>query len=255
LKEIKKKYGKPRKTLLVDEGEIEQLDDDDLFEENYAARFVMTKEGYFKKITLQSLRGNDEQKLKEGDEVLFSEELDNKCELIFFTNKAQLYRVRAADFEPIKASALGDYLPAKLNMDEDEHPILMKALHDFNPEHNVIFLFENGRGVRVPMDRYQTKTNRRRQTAVFSGASPIVAAVYEAEPRDLLLIDSQNKKILIKSSLIPIKSTRTSTGVAVMTLKPKQTLAEVEFNFEKAPVSAFEKCRKSKIPAAGSAMK
>lgn len=255
LKEIKKKYGKPRRTLLVDEGEIEQLDDDDLFEENYAARFVMTKEGYFKKITLQSLRGNDEQKLKEGDEILFSEELDNKCELIFFTNKAQLYRIRAADFEPIKASALGDYLPAKLNMDEDEHPILMKALHDFNPEHNVIFLFENGRGVRVPMDRYQTKTNRRRQTAVFSGASPIVAAVYEAEPRDLLLIDSQNKKILIKSSLIPIKSTRTSTGVAVMTLKPKQTLAEVEFNFEKAPVSAFEKCRKSKIPAAGSAIK
>ncbi|MBO7761559.1 MAG: topoisomerase IV [Clostridia bacterium] len=254
LKEIKKKYAKPRKTLLVDEGEVEQLDDDDLFEENYTARFLMTKEGYFKKITLQSLRGNDEQKLKEGDEILFSEDLDNKCELIFFTDKAQLYRVRAADFEPVKASALGDYLPAKLNMDEDEHPILMKALHDFNPDHNVIFLFENGRGVRVPMDRYQTKTNRRRQTAVFSGASPIVAAVYEAEPRDLLLIDSQNRKLLIKSSLIPIKSTRTSTGVALITLKPKQTLASVKFNFAESEGS-FEKCRKNKIPAPGVTLK
>ena len=200
----------------------------------------------------KALKKND--KLKEGDEILFSEDLDNKCELIFFTDKAQLYRVRAADFEPVKASALGDYLPAKLNMDEDEHPILMKALHDFNPDHNVIFLFENGRGVRVPMDRYQTKTNRRRQTAVFSGASPIVAAVYEAEPRDLLLIDSQNRKLLIKSSLIPIKSTRTSTGVALITLKPKQTLASVKFNFAESEGS-FEKCRKNKIPAPGVTLK
>lgn len=251
LREIKKKYGKGRKTFLVDEGEVDRIDDEELFEENYAARFLLTKEGYFKKITIQSLRGNDEQKLKEGDEILFSEDLDNKCELIFFTDKAQLYRARAADFEPVKASALGDYIPAKLGMDDDEHPILMKALYDYDPDHNIIFLFENGKAVRVPVDRYQVKTNRRRQTAVFSGASPVVAAVYEAEPRDLLLIDSQKRKLLISSDLIPIKSTRTSTGVTVMTLKPKQKLESVEFNFAKTPASAFAKCRKTKIPSAG----
>ena len=251
LREIKKKYGKPRKTFLVDASDVEQIADDELFEENYEARFVMTREGYFKKITLQSLRGSDEQKLKEGDEILFSEDLDNKCELIFFTNKAQLYRAKAADFDPIKASALGEYLPAKLNMDEDEIPILMKALKDYDPAHNVVFVFENGKAVRIPMDRYQVKTNRRRQTAAFSGASPVVAAVYEESPRDIMLIDSQNRKLLIKSDLIPLKSTRTSTGGTVMTLKPKQKVASVEFNFFTKPVSAFEKCRKTKLPSPG----
>ena len=251
LREIKKKYGKPRKTFLVDASDVEQIADDELFEENYEARFVMTREGYFKKITLQSLRGSDEQKLKEGDEILFSEDLDNKCELIFFTNKAQLYRAKAADFDPIKASALGDYLPAKLNMDEDEIPILMKALKEYNPEHNVVFVFENGKAVRIPMDRYQVKTNRRRQTAAFSGASPVVAAVYEEAPRDIMLIDSQNRKLLIKSNLIPLKATRTSTGGTVMTLKPKQKVVSVEFNFFTKPVSSFEKCRKTKLPSPG----
>ncbi|MBO7292977.1 MAG: topoisomerase IV, partial [Clostridia bacterium] len=209
------------------------------------------EQGYFKKITLQSLRGNDEQKLKEEDEILFSEDLDNRCELIFFTNKAQLYRARASDFDPVKASALGDYLPAKLNMEEDEHPILMKALHEYDPKHNVIFIFENGKAVRIPIDRYQVKSNRRRQTAAFSGASPVVAAIYEESTRDILLIDSQNRKLLIESKLIPKMSTRTSTGGTIMTLKPRQTVAGVEFNFFKKPVSAYEKCRKTKIPAAG----
>ena len=251
LREIKKKYGKPRKTFLVDAADVEHIADDELFEENYEARFIMTREGYFKKITLQSLRGSDEQKLKEGDEILFSEDLDNRCELIFFTNKAQLYRAKAADFDPVKASALGDYIPAKLNMEEDEVPILMKALHDYNPEHNVVFVFENGKAVRVPMDRYQVKTNRRRQTAAFSSASAVVGAVYEDAPRDLVLIDSQNRKLLIKSDLIPLKSTRTSTGGTVMTLKPKQKVVSLEFNFFDKPISAYEKCRKTKIPSPG----
>ena len=251
LREIKKKYGKPRKTFLVDAADVEHIADDELFEENYEARFIMTREGYFKKITLQSLRGSDEQKLKEGDEILFSEDLDNRCELVFFTNKAQLYRAKAADFDPVKASALGDYIPAKLNMEEDEVPILMKALHDYNPEHNVVFVFENGKAVRVPMDRYQVKTNRRRQTAAFSSASAVVGAVYEDAPRDLVLIDSQNRKLLIKSDLIPLKSTRTSTGGTVMTLKPKQKVVSLEFNFFDKPISAYEKCRKTKIPSPG----
>ena len=136
-------------------------------------------------------------------------------------------------------------------MEENEHPILMKALYSYDPSHNFVFIFENGKGVRVPADRYQVKTARRRQTAVFSGASPVVAAVYEDTPRDLLLIDSQKRKLLIKTSLIPIKSTRTSTGAALMTLKPKQKVVNVEFNFDEKPVTAFEKCRKTKVPSAG----
>ena len=136
-------------------------------------------------------------------------------------------------------------------MEENEIPILMKALHEYNPGHNVIFVFENGKAVRVPMDKYQVKTNRRRQTAAFSSASPVVAAVYEEAPRDLLLIDSQNRKLLIKSDLIPLKATRTSTGGTVMTLKPKQKVASVEFNFFDKPVSAYDKCRKTKIPSPG----
>ena len=251
LREVKKKYGKARKTFLVDASEAPTIDDDDLFEENYEARVLMTREGYFKKITLQSLRGNDEQKLKEGDEILFVEDCDNKAELIFFTNKAQLYRARAADFDPIKASALGDYLPAKLNMDQDEYPIMMKALYEYDPKHYVVFVFENGKAVRVSMDCYKVKTNRRRQTAAFSSASPIVAAVYAAAPRDLLLIDSKGRKLLVNSERIPDKSTRTATGGKIMELKAGQKVAAVEFNFFDKPASAYERCRKQNLPAAG----
>lgn len=251
LKEIKKKYGIPRKTELINADDVPVFDTEELFEENFQARYIMTKEGYFKKITLQSLRGNDEQKLKEGDYILFSEELDNRCELVFFTNKAQLYRAKASDFEPVKASALGDYLPAKLSMEADEYPILMKGLYEYHPAHNFIFLFENGKGVRIPVDRYAVKSTRKKQTAVFSSASPVVAAFYESEPTELLLTDSQNKRMLINSSLIPIKSTRTSTGVTVMSIKPKHKLTEAVCDFGEKGSAAFEKFRRRKIPALG----
>ncbi len=249
LREIKKKYGKPRKTQIVGAEEISVYDDDDLFDENYQAHFIMTREGYFKKITLQSLRGNDEQKLKEGDAVLCSEECDNRPEIIFFTDKAQLYRAKAADFEPVKASALGDYLPAKLGMEEDEHPVFMKCLYEYNPAHNFVLLFENGKGLRVPADKYAVKSSRRRQTAVFSGASPIVAIFYEDAPIDIFLTDSQERKMLISSSLLPVKSTRTSTGVCVMSLKPRQKLQSA---VPASDVKDAEKYRKRKIPSTGS---
>ncbi len=251
LKQIKKKHGKPRKTLLVGAEDVAQYDEEELFEENYPARFLMTKEGYFKKITLQSLRGNDEQKLKEGDSILYQEDLDNKCEIVVFTDKAQLYRAKASDFETTKASALGDYLPAKLGMEADEHPILMKCLYEYNPEHRIIFLFENGKGVRIPFDRYQVKAARKRQTAAYSGASPIVAAVYETAPTELLLTDTQGRSIAISSELLPINSTRTSCGVTAMTLKPKQKLASVHWNLSGKDLATAEKCRKRKIPATG----
>ena len=250
LQSIKKKYGKPRKTQLIYEEDIIDAPAEELVE-NYNVRVVLTKAGYFKKITLQSLRGSDEHRLKDGDEIVGSEDTDNRAEVIFFTDKAQLYRAKVADFEPVKASSIGDFVAAKLGFDENEKPIMMKVLADVSPEHNVVFIFENGKGVRVPMASYETKSYRRRLTNVFSTASPIVAAVYETAPLELLLVSNVDKGIMIKSDLIPVKTTRTSNGVALMTLKAGQKVVDVLSGERLEAVAKQVKCRKIKIPAAG----
>ncbi len=250
---IKKKYGKPRKTQLIYEDEIIEAPEEDLVE-NYNVRVVLTKEGYFKKITLQSLRGSDDHRLKEGDEIVNSEETDNRAELIFFTDKAQLYRAKVADFDPVKASSLGDFVAAKLNFDENEKPIMMKVLKEFDKSHRVAFIFENGKGVRIPMAAYETKAYRRRLTNVFSTASPVVAAVYEEKPLDMLIVSDAEKGILIKSELIPEKTTRTSAGVTLFSLKKGQKIVDVLYGVRLEAVAKTLKCRKTKIPATGSAL-
>ncbi|MBQ5886894.1 MAG: topoisomerase IV, partial [Clostridia bacterium] len=179
LTEIKKKYGKPRKTQLVYASDIADVPTEPAVE-NYPVRIVLTRDGYFKKITHQSLRGSDEQRLKEGDVILHSEDTENRAELLIFTNHAQAYKAKLNDFDTTKASALGEFLPASLGFEEGEYPIMMKALTEYNPKHNVVFVFENGKGIRVPLTAYETKANRRKLTGAFSTASPIVAAVYEA---------------------------------------------------------------------------
>ena len=129
--------------------------------ENYPVKLILTQEGYFKKITSQSLRGNDLQKLKEGDFILSEEDTDNLGEIMVLTNKAQIYRAKVADFEPCKASAMGDFLPAKLKMDAGEMPLLCKAMSNFDPSHQILIVFENGKGVRIPMSLYETKSFRK----------------------------------------------------------------------------------------------
>ena len=246
---IKKKYGQPRKTdiitadLIVEEPVVEEV-------ENYPIFVVLTKEGYFKKITLQSLMRADEQKMKDGDEIANAEECENRSELIFFTDHAQAYKCKAADFSSVKASALGDFIAAKLGFEDGERPVMMKAIDEYKPEDHFIFIFENGKGVRIPVSAYETKTNRKRLTGAFSSASPIAAVIYESEPIDLLIENSVGKAILINSSLIPEKTTRSASGSILFNLKPGVSVISVtsgdRIDYDKA-----SKCRKNKIPATG----
>ncbi len=249
LTEIKKKYGQPRQTQIVAMDSVATYNEEDHVE-NYPARFVLTKEGYFKKITFQSLRGNDEQKCKDGDEILSVIDGENVDNIIFLTNQCQLYRTKAEDFDTTKASALGDYLPAKLGMNPDEKPILMNIQNKYPAKENFVFIFENGKGVRVSVSNYETTGNRRKLTSAFSKASPIVAAFYEKAPMDILLQSSENRAIIIKSTLIPLMSTRTSNGVTLMSMKKGQTLTYATTDLEQIPDGA-KSLKKLKIPATG----
>ena len=252
LGEIKKKFGQPRKSQILSTEALPVYVEED-HTENYNARFVLTREGYFKKITFQSLRGNDEQKCKDGDSILNLMDGENCDDLIFMTDAAQMYRVKADDFETTKASALGEYLPVKLHMDSGEKPILMNIQNKYPAKEHFIFLFENGKGVRIPASAYEITGNRRKLTSVFSKNSPIVAAFYEKAPLDILLTTSDNRGIVIKSSLIPEKTTRTSSGVQVITLKAGQTLKSATVTPEEIPENV-KGIRKIKIPAAGVAL-
>lgn len=253
LTEIKKKYGQPRRSQIVNDWT--QVSTEELNEaENYNARFVLTREGYFKKITFQSLRGNDEQKCKDGDEILNMIDGENRDDLIFFTDHAQLYRAKADVFDTTKASALGEYLPVKLKMDSDEKPILMNVQNSYPAKENVVFLFANGKGVRVSVSNYEISGNRRRITSAFSDKSPVVAAFYEKEPFELLLVSSDNRGIVIKSSLIPVMSTRTSGGVTLMSLKAGQTVVRASRDLSSL-ADGSKGLKKLKIPATGVPLK
>ena len=249
LTEIKKKYGQPRKTqILVAEGIPTYVEEEQT--ENYNARFVLTREGYFKKITFQSLRGNDEQKCKDGDSILNLMDGENRDDLIFITDAAQMYRAKADDFDTTKASALGEYLPVKLHMESGEKPILMNIQNKYPEKEHFVFLFENGKGVRIPASTYEITGNRRKLTSVFSKASPIVAAFYEKAPMDILIKTTDNRGIVIKSSLIPTKSTRTSSGVQVISLKAGQTVQSATVTPDEIPENV-KGIKKIKIPAMG----
>ena len=247
LREIKKKYGQPRRTMLISADEIEDIVIEDTVE-NYNCRVVLTKEGYFKKITDKSLRMADEQKLKEGDEIADSFDVDNTAELIVFTDRAQCYKAKVADFETTKASAMGDYLPVKLGFDEGERPIMMYPYSQRKSKDNVIFLFANGKGVKIPAEAYETKSNRRRLTGAYSDAAPIVRAIWEHDTLDVLLLTSDDRGILISSRLIPQKTTRSAGGVTLVSLKKKQTVAGA-FTGEQIEKFDVSKVRKYKIPA------
>ncbi len=251
LKEVKKKYAQPRRTQIIHADDIvEEAVEDEV--ENYNCRVVLTKEGYFKKITQQSLRMAADQKLKDGDEIADMFDTDNRAELIFFTDRAQCYKAKVADFDTNKASALGDFLPVKLGFDDGERPIMMHLFTGDYEKDNVIFVFENGKGVRIPASAYETKSNRRRLTGAFSDASPIVAAVWEDEPKELLILSSDGRGIVINSSLIPQKTTRTSSGVILYSMKKNAVTVRVLYGKDLEKYDNLKKARKTKIPATGS---
>ncbi len=252
LTEIKKKYGQPRRSQLIFASDIP---DEEIEEptENYPVRLVLTREGYFKKITFQSLRGNDEQKLKEGDAIHQIFDAENRDNLLIFTDQAQVYRVSVDDFDTTKASAMGDFLNAKLNMEKDERPIFMKVQNTYPEGENMVFIFENGKGVRVPITAYVAKGNRRKLTGAFSKASPIVSVFYEKEkdPFDILLLSDADRAIVFKSSLIPTMSTRTAGGNTLISFGRKEKrLVEALSDFTER-FGDGKGYRKYKLPATG----
>ena len=253
LKEIKKKYGKPRATEIIDKSSVTVANKEEIFFENYNCRLVLTKGGYFKKINLQGMRSTEEQKLKEGDYVIYEEDTDNKGDVLFFTDKAQIYRVRVSDFDLSKPSQMGEYVPAKLNMQADEHVVAAYMMYDLIPEHHMVYIFENGKGVRIPLAAYDAKTKRKKISGAFSSASPIVAAFYEKEkPIQIFIRSDMGRGMLIKSDLIPEKATRTSAGVQIMQFSKKSGKVELATERLESLGADISKCKKTAIPSTGS---
>ena len=249
LTEVKKKYGQPRRSQIVSAGAIKEYKEEEHIE-NYPARFVLSREGYFKKITFRSLQGNDEQSFKDGDEQLHLVDGQNTDNFIFLTNQQQLYRAKAEDFDTTKASALGDYLPVKLKMDADEKPILMNIQNKYPAKENIVLIFENGKGVRISVANYEITGNRRKITSAYSKNSPVVAAFYEKSPMEIMITSSDGRAILIKSSLIPIMATRTSGGVTLMSMKKGVKVVSATNDPKKIPEDA-KGLKKIKIPSTG----
>ena len=249
LEEIKNTYGQPRKTKLIYEDFAERYDEES-FIENYAVKLVLTRDGYFKKITLPSFRMSDEQALKTGDEVMQIEDAENVSELLFVTNKQQIYKLKASEFDVKKSSVLGDYLPGKLGFKDGERIMAVKPITNYEQNHYFVFIFENGRGIRIPISSYETKSARRKLVGAYSDASPLVAAFYESEPFHLLLVNDVGKAIYIHSSQIPEKATRTAAGGMLFSLKEDRRVVEATRTPEKH-YADFEKCKKNKLPAIG----
>ncbi len=247
LKRIKKVYGYPRKTELVYEDQIEVIDETDHIED-YQCTYFLSKEGYFKKITPQSLRMNSAQKYKDGDGLRRMVESTNKAELIFFTSKQNAYKAKGYDFEDTKASLLGDYLPAKLEMEQDETVVAMAVTADYRGD--MLFFFENGKAAKVPLSSYKTVSNRRRLINAYSDKAPLAAILQLQEETDLLLISDNNKGLVIHSALIPAKTSKSTQGVKVMTQKAKHTLVDAKTVAE-VGLTNLSYYRTKNIPAVG----
>lgn len=224
LKEIAEKYGQPRKSIIIYEDIVSYTEEKDDVPD-YPVNIFFTKEGYFKKITPQSLRMSSNHKLKDGDEIAQTCEFSNNGELLFFTDKCQVYKAKAADFADTKASTLGDYVPAKLGMDEGENAVYMVATKDYKGI--LLFAFENGKLAKVPLEAYQTKTNRKKLTGAYSDKSPLAGMVFFTEDKEFLLKASSGRMLLIHSGAINLKTTRSTQGVAVMKLKKGHRLFEI----------------------------
>ena len=221
LRQVIKKYSQPRKSILIfPSDEPQEAEEDDT--PDYPVNLFFTREGYFKKITNQSLRMSADQKLKEGDSITQSVTATNRSELLFFTDKYQVYKTTAADFDDTKASVLGDYLPAKLGMDSGENPVFMAVTTDY--QGYLLFAFENGKAAKVPLSAYATKTRRRKLANAYSDKARLVQALQLSEDCEVLFTSSDTRMLIVHSGLIPAKVTKDTQGVAVMALKKKHLL-------------------------------
>lgn len=247
LREIEEKYGKPRRTQLIYASELEESAPEEQVD-NYPVHLFFTRDGYFKKITPQSLRMSGEQKLKEGDAVTQTEEAGNACDLLFFTDRCQVYKLRAADLSDGKASVLGEYIPAKAGMDEGENAVYMVPTVDYSG--HMVFFFENGKAARIELSSYATKTNRRKLVGAYSDKSPLVAMLYVKEDRDVLLTGTNGRLLLVNTGSIAEKSTRTTQGVAVMTFTAAKHHLQSAEPYEEGLLETPGRYRKN-IPSTG----
>ena len=251
LRQINKKYPTPRKTAIVYSHEVEELNETETVED-YPVTLFLSREGYFKKITAQSLRMSGEQKYKEGDGLRVSFESSNRSDLLVFTDRQQVYKLRLSEMEDSKASLLGAYLPAKLQMEEGEGVITMLDPGDYSA--NVLLLFENGKAARLPLSVYATKTNRKKLVNAFSDKSPLVEVLLLAEEKDIALFTSDGRAIVFNSSLLQEKSSRSTQGVAVMAAKARRTLSAAKPLADTA-IQTVSRYRVRSLPASGALLK
>ncbi len=251
LAEVRKQYAQPRRTTIVYAHEVEEYREEDETPD-YPVSVFLSREGYFKKITPQSLRMADTQKYKEEDGLRQSFEASNRDEVMFFTDKCQVYKARLSDFEDSKASALGDYLPSKLGMEPEERVVFLHLPGDYTGA--LVFFFENGKAARVDLSAYKTTSNRRRLTGAYSDKSPLVGIVALREERELAVYSTEPRALVFSTALLTPKTTRTTQGVQVMTLKPKHHVASV-CPLEDSPITNLARYRCRAVPAAGAVVR
>ena len=252
LQQVADKYGKPRKTEIIYEvAQIEQeTEEEDI--PDYPVTVFVSKEGYLKKITAQSLRMSGEQKFKEGDSLAFSRETTNRAELLVFTDKFQCYKTRLSDFDDGKASQLGDYLPSKLGMEQGEAVVQVIFAGDYKGF--VLFFFENGKAAKVPLSAYETKTNRRKLTGAYSDKSALRSCMGLDADTQLVVYATDGRALIFSTALLMPKTTRNTQGVAVMSLKKKATLSHVTL-LEGSGIVTESRYRCKTIPGAGALVK
>lgn len=250
LKEVTEKYDKPRRTEIIfadvedDDEEIEEIPD-------YPVTLFFTKEGYFKKITPQSLRMSGEQKLKEGDEIVQTVEASNNTDLLFFTDKCQVYKAKAADFSDTKASVLGEFVASALQMDKDESAVYMAVTTDYKGY--MLFFFENGKVAKVDMSAYETKTNRKKLIKAYCDKFPIVAIRHIKEDCEIVMKSSSGRILLLNTGAVSPKTTKDTQGVGVMTQRKNHRLESVT-DFTEDMFQKPARYRTRTLPAAGSTL-
>lgn len=246
LEEVAQKYGRPRRTMILYADEIEEAPVEEEIPD-YPVNLFFTEEGYFKKITPLSLRMGGEQKLKESDAIVQQQEASNNSDLLFFSDRAQVYKMKAGEFSDMKASVLGDYIPAKVQMEENEKARYMAVTTDY--QGFVLFFFENGKIAKVEMSTYQTKQNRRKLVNAYCDKSPLVAALYLQEDCEVLLTASSGRMLLLHTGVILPKTTKNTQGVQAMTMKKGQRLLSARL-YQEGDLATPARYKK-KIPALG----
>lgn len=247
LKSIAEKYGQPRKSIIIYD-DVARYEEETVEIPDYPVNLFFTKEGYFKKITPQSLRMSGEQKLKDGDEIIQELEFTNNCDLLFFTDKCQVYKAKADDFAQTKASVLGDYVAAKLGFDEGENAVKMVVTKDYKGM--LLFAFENGKAAKVPLESYATKTNRKKLTGAYSDKSPLVGLLYIPEDEEVLFKASSGNMLLVHTGALALKTTRSTQGVAVLKPKKGHRLFSVE-RYKEGTFTNPKRYRTASLPARG----